>query len=210
MSRAAEILLVNLLCFGPFAARSIIGLVERNETLTYDNRGALTTIAIELVCGALAVLLLRARGWKLSDFGLRPTLMRTAGGMLLLIGTSIVVGGIYELARAATGVNLAAVTASKMSVGLPVLLLLTLINPLYDEQFAVAYNVEAAKENGAAFAVTLSAMVRLICHLEHGPIAAVTILPMGLLFAIVYWRWRTVWPLVIAHAVMDFQGMLQQ
>lgn len=210
LSSRAELLLVNLICFGPFAARSIIGLVERNEVLTFDDRDALTLIAIELVCGTLAVLILRARGWKLADFGFRPTIQRTAGGMLLLIGTYILVGGLYDIVRATTGTNPGAATVSQVSITWPVLVALTLVNPLYDELFAVAWNVEAVKESGAAFAITLSAAIRFVCHLEQGPIAAITILPLGLLFAGVYWRWRTVWPLVVAHAVMDFMGYVTE
>lgn len=210
LSSRAELLLVNLICFGPFAARSIAGLIERKTSLTFDDRGALTLIAIELVCGTLAALLLRARGWKLSDFGLGPTTTRTVGGMLLLIGTYILIGGMYDLVRAATDTNPGAATASQTSLTWPVLIALTLVNPLYDELFVVAYNLNATRENGAAFAITLSAAIRFACHLEQGPIAAVTILPLGLLFASVYWRWRTVWPLVVAHGVMDFMGYVTE
>jgi membrane protease YdiL (CAAX protease family) len=210
MSRGVEILLVNLICFGPFAARSIIGVIERKTTLTFDDRSALTLLGIEVACGVLALLLLRARGWKVADFGMRPTMPRTIGGMLLLIGTYIFIGGFYEITRAVTGTDPASATTSTGSLSLPVLLVLTFINPLYDEFFLVAYNLQAAKESGAAFAVTLSAGIRFLCHLEQGPIAAVTILPLGLLFAIVYWRWRVLWPLVVAHAAMDFMGYINE
>ena len=200
MSRRAELLIVNLICFGPFAARSIIGLVERKSVTTFDDRSVLMLLAIEVVCGAIAVVLLRARGWKFADFNLRPTMPQTVGGMVLLIGTSIVIGGLSELTKAASA------TTATGSISLSVLIALTFINPLYDELFLVAYNLEAAREDGAFFAITVSAFVRFVCHLDHGPIAAVTILPLGLIFAAVYWRWRLLWPLVVAHAVMDFMG----
>jgi hypothetical protein len=29
------------------------------------------------------------------------------------------------------------------------------------------------------------------------------ILPIGLLFGFVYWKWRRLWPLFIAHALFD-------
>jgi uncharacterized protein len=209
LSPGAELALVTLICFGPFAMLSAIGLVERNTTLLFDDRRALTFLAIEGVCGTLALLLLRARGWTPASLGFRPTLPQTLGGMLLLIGTNIGVGGFYELLRAASGTDPDATTfVSRLSW--PVLIALTLINPLYDELFGVAYIVSAAKPHGAAFAITLSAAVRFVCHLEHGPIGAVAILPLGLLFAWVYWRWGTVWPLIVAHGVADFAGMVAE
>lgn len=207
LSPRAELLIVNLICFGPFAARSLAGLVERNTSLVFTNRDALTTIAIELACASLAALLLRARGWKLSDLGLSITLRQTMGGMLLLIGTNIAIGLLYELVRVSAN-DPGTATTSQAQLTWPVLIALTLVNPLYDELLLVAYNLEAARESGAAFAITLSAAVRFFCHLEQGPIATVTILPLGLIFALVYWRWRVVWPLVIAHAVMDFVGLM--
>ncbi len=208
LSPLAELLLINLICFGPFAVLSIVELAERKTLIVFDDRRALTILGIELACGALALLILRARGWKPADLGFRTTLPQTLSGMLLLIGSNILIVGFAELVRLATQVNIDAVTSWEARVTWPVLIALTVINPLYDELLLVAYNVEASKAHGAAFAITLSAAIRLLCSLEQGPIATVTILPLGLIFAFVYWRWRVVWPLVVAHGVMDFVGML--
>ncbi|HVG25882.1 MAG TPA: CPBP family intramembrane glutamic endopeptidase [Thermoanaerobaculia bacterium] len=210
LSPAAELILVNLICFGPFAAQSAIGLVERNGTIVFDDRRALTLAATELLCGTLAFLLLRARGWKLADLGLRPSIPQTAAGMLLLLGANILIGTVYELVRAATHLEPGNATTFQARLSWPVLILLTLVNPFYDELFLVAYNLTAARPHGAAFAITLSTMVRFLCHLEHGPIASLTILPLGLIFAAAYWRPRLVWPLIVAHGVMDFVGMLPE
>lgn len=203
LSARAEFLIVSLLCFGPFAARSIVELAERKTLLLFDDRRALFILGVELVAGTLALLLLRARGWTAEQFGLRITPAQTLGGMLLLLGTNMIVS---ILTLAAPGAS--AATDVQVQLTWPVLIALTAINPLYDELFGVAYVVRAAESNGAAFAITLSAAIRFICHLEQGPIAALTILPFGLLFAAVYWKWRVVWPLVIAHAVMDFAGLM--
>ncbi len=208
LSPVAELILVNLICFGPFAVRSIVELAERNTTIVFDDRRALFTIGIEVVCGTLALLLLRARGWTPRDLGLRITMPQTIAGNLLLIGSVISLTAFAQIVRVVTGVDTEAVTSFEPRTSWPVLIALTLINPLYDELLVVAYNLEAAKGSGAAFAITLSAAVRFICHLEQGPITAVTILPLGLIFAFVYWRWRLVWPLVVAHGLLDFMGMM--
>ncbi|HEY0372608.1 MAG TPA: CPBP family intramembrane glutamic endopeptidase [Thermoanaerobaculia bacterium] len=208
LSPVAELILVNLITFGPFAVRSIIGLTERNTAIVFDDKRALFILGTELVCGTLAALLLRARGWTPSALGLRITMPQTIAGMLVLIGSNIVITSFYLLVRSGSGIDLDKVTSFEATLTWPVLIGLTLINPLYDELFLVAYNLEAGKPHGAAFAITLSAGIRFLCHLDQGPIAAVTILPLGLIFAVVYWRWRVVWPLVVAHGVMDFVGML--
>jgi membrane protease YdiL (CAAX protease family) len=208
LSPVAELIVVNLICFGPFAARSIVELAERNTTIVFDDRRALFTIGIEVVCGTLALLLLRARGWKPRDLGLRITMPQTIAGNVLLIGCVISLTAFTQIVRLVTGVDTEAVTSFEPRTSWLMLIVLTLINPLYDELLVVAYNLEAAKGSGAAFAITLSAAVRFVCHLEQGPITAVTILPLGLIFACVYWRWRVVWPLVVAHGMLDFLGMM--
>lgn len=208
LSPTAELILINLITFGPFAARSVLGLIARNTAIVFDDRRAHLLLGTELLCGALAWLLLRARGWTAASLGLRITMPHTIGGMLVLIGSNITITTFYLLVRSASGIDLAKVTSWEATVTWPVLIALTLINPFYDELFLVAYNLEAAKPHGAAFAVTLSAAIRFLCHLDQGPIAAVTILPLGLIFALVYWRWRAVWPLIVAHGVMDFVGMM--
>lgn len=208
LSPVAELILVNLIAFGPFAVRSIVELAERNTVIVFDNRRALFIIGMEVLCGTLVVLLLRARGWKPGDFGLRITMPQTIAGMLLLIGANIFIAGFYYLARAATGAEVDGGMSFQTQLTWPVLIALTLINPLYDELLVVAYNLEAAKASGPAFAITLSAAIRFICHLDQGPGIAFTILPLGLIFGAVYWRWRRVWPLVVAHGVMDFMGMM--
>lgn len=205
MTSRGELLLVNFLCFGPFAAISVIELARLQSTLVFDNTRALQILGIEVLCGSIALAILRRRGW---NFGLRPTVLQTAAGMALMFGASLLIGMLYELTQALTKTDPAAATTMKSTLTWPVLILFTLVNPLYDELFLVAYNVEAAKDSGAAFAISLSAFVRFVCHLEQGPVSAVTILPLGLVFAAVYWRWRRLWPLVVAHAVMDFLGMI--
>ncbi|MEO8379072.1 MAG: CPBP family intramembrane glutamic endopeptidase [Acidobacteriota bacterium] len=204
----AELLLVNLICFGPFAARSLIELGNLRSVIVFDESRALFILGIEIVCGTLAGLLLRARGWTPAKLGLRVSMPQTIAGMLLLIGTNLFIAGFYELVQVATGTDPGGATTPVTHMTWPVLIALTLINPLYDELFVVAYNIQASQNSGAAFAITLSAAIRFLCHLDQGPIAAVTILPLGIIFALVYWRWRLVWPLVVAHGVMDFLGLM--
>ena len=52
--------------------------------------------------------------------------------------------------------------------------------------------------------IALSAVIRLSYHVYQGPIILVSILPMGILFAWLYWRTKRLWPLILAHAVLDF------
>ena len=54
--------------------------------------------------------------------------------------------------------------------------------------------------------MSVSAFVRLLYHTYQGPLAIVTILPLGLIFAAVYLKWRNLWPLVLAHTAFNVAG----
>lgn len=207
MSSRTELILINLICFGLFTYGSAMRLWRRETTLIYDDHRLYTVVGIELAAALLAILILRRRGWTLADFGLRPSLLDPLAGIVLFFGTMFLISFLYELIRAATGTDPDSATTAVIRTTWPAVIVLVVVNPLFEELFEVAYNIRATERDGAAFGITFSAIVRFVCHLYQGPIAAITILPIGLIFAAVYWRWRRLWPLVIAHAVMDVYGL---
>jgi membrane protease YdiL (CAAX protease family) len=204
LSPTAEWILINLICFGPFIAMSAIGVASRETVLLYDDRRLYTVLAIEVVTGTIAAFVLRARGWKLSDFGMRISMPLTIAGMVLFIGANISIAVFYEAFRAISGTDPASATQPVMRASWLAVILLLAIDPLYEETLEVAYNVRATERFGAGFAITFSALLRFACHLYQGPIAALTLLPLGLIFAAVYWKWRRVWPLTVAHGVGSY------
>ncbi|HUP61798.1 MAG TPA: CPBP family intramembrane glutamic endopeptidase [Thermoanaerobaculia bacterium] len=204
LSPRGELLPINLLCFGPFAWMSITGALRREIVLLYDDRRLYTIVAIEIVCGTLALLILRARGWNLRDLGVRFTMPDTIAGFGLFIVANILIYWLNEIFTFLTGLNPAAMTTPVAAASWPAVILILAIDPLYEETFEVGYNMRATERDGAWFGVTLSAGVRLVCHLYQGPIAPLTILPLGIIFALVYWKWRRIWPLAVAHGVAGF------
>ena len=85
------------------------------------------------------------------------------------------------------------------------MLAISLVNPLYEELLVSGYVMTAVQERGGtSLAINLSLAVRLLYHLYQGPQAAISIIPIGLSFAFYYaWSGR-LWPLVVAHAGLDF------
>ncbi len=207
-SSAAEVLLINTICFGPFIGWSAYELISGVRHIVFDDRRLYTIVAIEVVAGAIAALLLRRFGWRFSEFGLRFSMPETIGGSILLLAYSLVGALTYGIAHAVSGRELDKYVKVETHVGWIALVVTLLVNPLFEELFEVAYNLRALERYGPAFAISVSALIRFACHLYQGPMASVTILPLGILFAAAYWRWRRLWPLVFAHAVADTLGFL--
>lgn len=83
------------------------------------------------------------------------------------------------------------------------LLLVAIINPLYEETFVAAYNIQALHHRGPELAIGISTAIRVSYHLCQGPSAIFPIGLFGVICGAVYWRWRTAWPLVVMHAIAD-------
>lgn len=71
--------------------------------------------------------------------------------------------------------------------------------------------IEAAKADPLAIqavslatAVNVSAVIRLSYHLYQGVVGVLAVVPLGLLFGIWFARTRRLWPLIVAHAILDF------
>jgi membrane protease YdiL (CAAX protease family) len=56
-------------------------------------------------------------------------------------------------------------------------------------------------------AVSTSAFIRLSYHLYQGVAGVLSVTPLGLLFGWWFARRRQLWPLIVAHAVLDFVGL---
>jgi membrane protease YdiL (CAAX protease family) len=84
-----------------------------------------------------------------------------------------------------------------------------IVNPFFEETIVVGYIVQSLeRKNDSIFVISISAITRMGYHLYQGPIAFVAILPLGMLFAFTYWKWRSLWPLILAHGLLDFLALV--
>jgi hypothetical protein len=93
--------------------------------------------------------------------------------------------------------------SSASNLSLPVLILLGLINPIWEEALETGYFVQSFQRYGMWSAVLASAFFRAFLHAYHGITALIIIFPFGLIFGFVYWKWRRLWPLYVAHVLFD-------
>lgn len=113
---------------------------------------------------------------------------------------------VYALSRAA-GLTLdVATNAGTVSVtAVVVLVLAALRNGLLEEVIAVGYLTQRCDDAGVRPAVSIgaSALLRGSYHLYQGVSAGVGNMVMGVVYGWFYWRTGRVWPLVIAHFLID-------
>ena len=90
----------------------------------------------------------------------------------------------------------------KFAVRLPFALLVPLIvvNAFAQELVVTRFVLERFPSRNAVFA---SAFLRSLWNAILGPLAAISVFPVGVLFAILYRQRRNLWPLIVAQAIAN-------
>lgn len=128
------------------------------------------------------------------------------GGLALAALIGIPGLGLY-LAAKALGINtqVAAANLSGAWWTVPILLLSAMQNAVLEEVVVVGYLMTRLRQMDWRVPVVVgaSALLRGSYHLYQGFGAFVGNAVMGVVFALVYLRWRRVGPLVVAHFILD-------
>lgn len=207
----AEFTIVVALGFGMFIYASVTTVVAPRTPATFNRAGLSFLLIYELVVLVVILWFLRARGWRLRDFHLSPSIVSTVYGILFALGAYVahwviwvVAASIFPELLKTAGETL--VVSRDIPLGM--MLAVSLVNPVYEELLVVGYVVSSLKRSkGVWFAVGVSAAIRLLYHLYQGPVSAIWVLFLGIVFAYWYARTNKLWPPIVAHAFFDFIGL---
>lgn len=168
----------------------------------------LVSIAQLVAWGVLALYLLWRSGIRPSGIGLGRIRWRTDGtaglGLAALIG---IPGLLLYLAARHFGLN-AEVEPSALRDSwwrIPVLTLAAFANGFAEEIVVVGYLITRLRQLGLspARAVLASSVLRGLYHLYQGIGAGLGNLAMGLVFGYFWYRTGRLWPLILAHGVIN-------
>ncbi len=161
-----------------------------------------------LAWGALGVYLLWRSGFGPSQIGLgrlrwRPDLLGGLG-LAALIGLP---GLAFYLLSRVLGVNASVEPAQLYDTWwrIPVLLLVAFANGWAEEVIVVGFLFTRLRQlrMSVVAAVILTSLLRGLYHLYQGFGAGLGNVAMGLVFGYVYVRTGRLWPLIVAHALID-------
>ncbi|HOV02433.1 MAG TPA: CPBP family intramembrane metalloprotease [Dermatophilaceae bacterium] len=228
-----EVLIVLGLSLGASAIWSVLRIVERltravplgqqtsslNTSVTPDRPWLdlayqLTGIGLALVPVALCLYLLArveppepgTAAYRVLGLDLRRPRLDLGGGVVLAAAIGIPGLGLYLVAtRLGFNTQVAPANLAGAWWTVPVLVLSALQNAVLEEVIVVGYLLTRLEQMGvgARWAVGISAVVRGSYHLYQGFGGFVGNIVMGVVFALVWRRWRRVGPLVVAHALID-------
>jgi membrane protease YdiL (CAAX protease family) len=182
------------------------------DEVRLSNESLVGTLVYEVFVLIWLGAFMKARGWTFERLGFSASLRDTVVGIVLAILVYVAVW-IIELAvgNVAPGMLENAARFQQLSGALDMrwVVLISIVNPVFEEVFVCAYIIAALKDKrGTAFALNVSVGLRVACHLYQGVLGVLTIAPVGFLFGYWYLRSGRIWPLLVAHALLDFIGLV--
>jgi len=204
----AIVSLAAALSRGPLRDATASLNANRSEREWLDLTLQLLAIGFALVPVALAIYLLAAEGRPLRRLGLDRA--RPARDVLAGVGLAVLVGvpglGLYFLSRT-LGINAEVIPAPEQVYWwtIPVLLLSAVQNAVVEEVIAVGYLVARLRDLrwGPWAIIAASAALRGTYHLYQGFGQALGNAVMGALFTWWFQRTGRLWPLLVAHTLLD-------
>jgi membrane protease YdiL (CAAX protease family) len=219
-----EVVIVLAVTFGLSAVTAVLQLVDSvlrtlsKQTIALNPRRSyfdlidlglnLAVVAQLIAWGALGLYLLWRSGIGPGQIGLRRPRWRPDlfGGLGLAALIGIPGLGLYVLARL-LGLSAAVVPTTLTDTWwrIPVLILAAFANGWAEEVIVVAYLMTRLRQLGHGNTATLlaSSALRGAYHLYQGFSAGLGNLAMGLVFGLVWRRTGRLWPLIVAHGLID-------
>jgi membrane protease YdiL (CAAX protease family) len=204
LSDRTELVLVTAIAFSLVTVSSAWVLLSGVRQVDLSTARVLRGIVLELLILLAAGAILSARGWTLDRLGLRFSWKAALAGvpffilyLLLYWITATVVLLLWPAARE--------VWVFRYTVSAPfwLLLVMLVVHSFFEEVLVTGYVISALSREGAALAITASTLLRFAYHLYQGPLASISVIPLGLAFGAMFWRGRSLWPLIVAHTIAN-------
>ncbi len=160
-------------------------------------------VIMELVLGAMALGMLKFRGYDVQSLYPTPTWRGSLHGAALYVCTFFVttVIGAFFVGTLDQQPIVQAMTQSRPS--LHVVILMALVNGAFEEVFLLGFLMRGMRQHGLAIALGMPLVVRALTHVYQGPFGVVSVLAFGLVLGLAYARSNRLYPMVLAHMLAD-------
>jgi uncharacterized protein len=204
-----EFVFVVTAAFGYFIVGTIVQLLFPQPNPPLNNDHLIGVVVYESVVLVCLIGFLYLRGWTLRRVGWVLTWRDSGIGILLTI---IAMGLHYTVWQIIVAIYPGMVrqitTLVAKDLQLLSILAVSTVNPIFEELFLCGYVITALKEKrGLAFAINVSVALRLSYHLYQGSQGVISAISVGMLFAWWYGKTGRLWPIIVAHACLDFAGL---
>lgn len=173
----------------------------KERDVIVETTGTNHVVIYEFIASIVIIAILKIRKWSLKDFNLRFTPGMIGVGLILLVVQRVLFGVLASILEA-PGL-IASVDQPHVATDLTILsgLLLIVVNSCYEEGLLVGYLFKNLVHWNPVVIITVSALLRASYHTYLGWYGFINTLLVGVVFGIYYWKYRKLWPLIIAHGI---------
>ena len=199
-----EAAVVVTICFGLSIVASLHAVANGfRATGAFTDASLLWLIATEVVLAGAALAFLHVRGFAIASLMPTPSVRGGIVGVGLFFGAWLV--GWLLVAPFAAGQREQPIERmmAEASLSMPVIVAMALVNGAFEEVFLLGFLARALRGFGLAIALGVPTLVRVSYHLYQGPLGALWVFAVGLVFAVYYARTVRLWPPVFAHVLWD-------
>ena len=211
LSAVQEAALITMIFAGWFifvATYVVFAGFPRGDEAGYSTSSAISLVVFETVAFCIAAVVLLWRGWQLQHFLFSVRWRDVLAAVVLLMATTFVNGLLWRaLTNRFDDGSILGNLVQQGGMPFGPALLVSVVNGSFEEFFLCRYLIERFQASGAAFAVTLSALIRMLYHTYQGPHGTLSILAFGLIFGWYYWRTRSLGAVALAHALADLAAL---
>src|SRR5258708_4324098 len=199
----AELAIVTVACFGLFTLAAILSLI-RGPVPVYTIAKTTRTILFEVGSAVLIGAFLAVRGWKWRDFRIRISIGNIVISILLAFGYIVGGGFVYSILFALFPIlKRAPGLPPQFAVAWPLLLTFLIINSFFEELFVTGYIVQALERQSVRHVVLSRAGLRTLYHVYQGPVSALVIFGVVVMFATIYLRSRGLGIPICSHTAIN-------
>jgi membrane protease YdiL (CAAX protease family) len=196
---------------GPFTCSALLACIRRMPIERALSTGRLwRVVGVELLLGLLWLPLLRRRGWSLA------CVTMPFGAMDLWRALALVAASLLAYWLATFAWVMALPGASPLAHVLPPARLswwaigaMSIVNPMAEELVYLGFIVNLLRRRGELSAIMPTIAARMAIHIYQGPVGVVGMAAVGAVFGVYYYRTGRLWPVVIAHGLVDLLSLAQ-
>jgi uncharacterized protein len=206
-----EILTIITICFGYYILLSIEAVLANFPRAKFAEGAVQAMVVLDLILVTAALGVLKWRHYPLANLLSRPEWRGTAVGVILATAgmlLSILAMWCFPLNQQLQYQEILGGQQPSYQLGFLSVLVLSVVNGVYEEVFLLGYLQRELMPHGAAFAVGASLLVRVLYHTYQGHIGATAVMMFGLVLSVYFLRTSNLWPPTLAHVLADFVAFI--
>ena len=193
-----------------FLSLSTVGADGSSAPLVLSDARLAGAFAVQIIVASTLGVWLWRRGWRPHRSATHPFTWRDPLRGVGVWAAALLGVAVWSAVCHALFPNLFAVAIGTQVVGQPSLSLVipfVIFNAVFEELLWLSLCLVAFRRFGLGIAAAVSVTLRVLVHAYQGPLALITIVPMGVAFTLYYLRSRRLWPVVLAHVFQDLLSL---